>query len=67
MKSAFKALEQQSKQGFFNQKKLIKQVLSGQTCYCEQCHQPILCQIEPNNTQFHLYCKNGCTDILLEA
>jgi len=67
----FAALQKASKDSFFEQKKLIKQVMGGRTVLCSVCKQPLklftpeqkaLAQDELTGVR----CANGCTDIALD-
>lgn len=66
MTSPFKALEKLSSQSFFQQKKLIKSVMAGETVLCTQCKQPLLLLPPETNEQPGIACIKGCTFIALE-
>jgi len=72
----FAALQKASKDSFFEQKKLIKQVMGGRTVLCSVCKQPLML-FTPEQTstkqkaskleeQTGVRCSKGCTDILLD-
>ncbi|GAA0816605.1 hypothetical protein GCM10009111_16610 [Colwellia asteriadis] len=62
----FAALQKNSKNSFFAQKKLLQQVMSGKTVLCATCQQPLKlltpAQAEPTGVS----CAKGCTDIALD-
>lgn len=67
----FSALQKASKASFFEQKKLIKQVMGGRTVLCSVCKQPLKLftpeQKSPEQTEVTgVRCLKGCTDISLD-
>lgn len=74
----FAALQKASKASFFQQKKLVQQVLAGQVKLCEQCKQPLslngfaqqahkAINANANEQPFSgIRCEKGCTDIQLD-
>ncbi|MGB0936086.1 MAG: hypothetical protein ACPGTQ_01445 [Colwellia sp.] len=66
----FAALQKASKDSFFQQKKLVKQVIEGRLVKCEKCQQPlklITPDREKSSSQVEgIRCANGCTDIQLD-
>jgi len=66
----FTALQQTSKASFFLQKKLVKQVIAGQSVSCSVCKSPLrlftpkLTPKEESTTGIR--CAKGCTDIQLD-
>jgi hypothetical protein len=66
----FAALQKASKDSFFQQKKLVKQVIEGRLVKCKKCQQP-LSLIAPKagkaDSQVEgIRCQKGCTDIQLD-
>jgi len=72
----FAALQKASKDSFFEQKKLIKQVMGGRTVLCSVCKQPLKLFTPKQKTLEHktleqgeltgVRCSKGCTDIALD-
>ncbi|MEI6894792.1 MAG: hypothetical protein V5789_09195 [Colwellia sp.] len=62
----FSALQQASKNSFFAQKKLVKQVMLGKTVLCELCKQPLKLYTPEQGEPTGIRCNKGCTDILLD-
>jgi len=67
----FSALQKASKDSFFQQKKLVKQVMAGQTVLCPKCKQALkLTTPEHANPALMeksgIACEKGCTDIQLD-
>ncbi len=62
----FAALQKASKDSFFEQKKLIKQVMGGTTVLCKNCKQPINLYTPDLEEQTGVRCAKGCTDIALD-
>ena len=62
----FAALQKASKTSFFEQKKLLKQLMSGKAVTCDVCKQPLTLHTPEQNEATGVRCKKGCTDILLD-
>ena len=72
----FAALQKASKDSFFEQKKLIKQVIGGRTVLCAVCKQPLKLftpeqkapkqKVSEREEQTGVRCQKGCTDISLD-
>ena len=67
----FAALQKASKASFFEQKKLVKQVMLGKTVLCGTCQQPLKLftpeQKAPEQGELTgIRCAKGCTDIALD-
>ncbi|KGJ96273.1 hypothetical protein [Colwellia psychrerythraea] len=62
----FAALQKASKDSFFEQKKLIKQVMAGRTVQCKTCKQPIMLYTPEQEEETGVRCLKGCTDISLD-
>ena len=66
----FAALQKASKESFFNQKNMVKQVIAGKTVKCETCKQPLaLVTPKKDNSGDQvggIRCMKGCTDIQLD-
>jgi len=70
----FAALQKASKESFFQQKKLVKQVMAGQVVICPQCQQPLrlftpeltAISTSENTGVSGIRCVKGCTDIQLD-
>ncbi|GLX81526.1 hypothetical protein [Thalassotalea eurytherma] len=65
-KASFKSLEKATKDSFFKQKNLIKQVLAGKHVNCRICHQVIVFEPPKKDKTGVVRCKKGCTDIELD-
>ncbi len=62
----FSALQKASKASFFEQKKLVKQVMLGKTIPCKVCQQPLKLYTPEQEAKTGIRCFNGCTDISLD-
>ncbi|MEW6993005.1 hypothetical protein AADZ84_01880 [Colwelliaceae bacterium MEBiC 14330] len=62
----FSVMQKASKASFFEQKKLIKQVMSGQTVCCNICKAPLKLYTPEDEGNAGIRCIKGCTDILLD-
>jgi hypothetical protein len=62
----FSALQKASKDSFFEQKKLIKQVMEGRTVLCSSCKQPLKLYTPESEGTPGVRCLKGCTDISLD-
>ncbi|TWX67237.1 hypothetical protein ESZ36_13075 [Colwellia demingiae] len=62
----FAALQKASKESFFEQKKLLKQVMSGRTVPCSICKQPLKLYTPEEGVLTGIRCAKGCTDIALD-
>lgn len=62
----FSALQKASKDSFFEQKKLLKQVVSGKTVLCSQCQQALTLYTPDQGELTGIRCVKGCTDIALD-
>ncbi|WP_019025811.1 hypothetical protein [Colwellia piezophila] len=62
----FSALQKASKDSFFEQKKLLKQVMLGKTVLCSVCRQPLKLYTPEQNEPTGVRCVKGCTDISLD-
>jgi len=62
----FSALQKASKESFFQQRRIVKQVLSGQTVLCLKCKQPLLLITPEQGVNAGIQCAKGCTDIQLD-
>lgn len=62
----FSALKKTSANSFNNQKALIKKVMAGRKINCEVCNSELFIVLPEDSGTPGLYCKKGCTDILLD-
>ncbi len=62
----FSALQKASKSSFFEQRKLIKQVISGQAVFCSVCKEPLKLYRPEDEVNTGIRCVKGCTDISLD-
>jgi hypothetical protein len=62
----FAALQKASKESFFEQKKLLKQVMLGKTIQCKDCKQPLKLYTPEQSELTGIRCAKGCTDIALD-
>jgi len=62
----FSALQKASKESFFQQKKIMKQVMAGKTVLCLKCNQPLMLITPEQNVNSGIRCVKGCTDIQLD-
>lgn len=62
----FAALQKASKESFFEQKKLLKQVMLGKTIPCSTCKQPLALYTPEQGELTGIRCVKGCTDIALD-
>lgn len=62
----FSDLQKVSKNSFFEQKKLIKQVMSGKTVKCTICKQPLVLYTPEQGESSGVRCTKKCTDIALD-
>ena len=65
--SKLAALQKSSKQSFFQQKKLVTQVLAGQKVLCQECQQPLKFSSSEQAEHSGIFCPQGCTDIQLDC
>ncbi|MFC3034809.1 hypothetical protein ACFOEE_20075 [Pseudoalteromonas fenneropenaei] len=61
-----KQFNQRRAASFNQQRALLKSLSSGKTCCCEHCKAPLQLDLHSTTKQGRVYCKKGCTDILLE-
>ncbi|HCM48625.1 MAG TPA: hypothetical protein DIS98_14390 [Colwellia sp.] len=62
----FAALQKASKESFFKQQKLLKQVMSGKTVLCSTCKQPLTLYTPEQGELTGIRCAKSCTDIALD-
>ena len=62
----FSALQKASKDSFFEQKKLVKQVMLGKSVLCARCKQPLKLYTPEQDELTGIRCVKGCTDIALD-
>lgn len=62
----FAQLQKSTKNSFFQQKKLIQQVMAGQTVLCSTCQQPLKLSTPEAQEQAGIRCSKGCTSIELD-
>lgn len=62
----FSALQKASKASFFEQKKLIKQVMGGRAVQCTVCKQLLKLYTPEQELLTGIRCAKGCTDIALD-
>ena len=62
----FAALQKASKTSFFEQQKLVKQIMLGKTVLCKTCKQPLTLHTPEQDTLTSVRCVTGCTDIALD-
>ncbi|TYK66383.1 hypothetical protein [Colwellia echini] len=62
----FAALQKASKASFFEQQKLMKQVMAGKTVLCKTCNQPLKLYTPEQNELTGIRCAKSCTDISLD-
>jgi len=62
----FAQLQKSTKDSFFQQKKLIKQVMAGQTVLCPKCQQPLKLSTPEAQDEPGICCLKGCTSIQLD-
>jgi hypothetical protein len=62
----FAALQKASKESFFEQKKLLKQVMLGKTVQCKDCKKPLKLYTPEQDELTGIRCNKGCTDIALD-
>ena len=67
----FAALQKNSKNSFFKQKKIMQQVMMGKTVLCRECKQPLKLLtpkegILASSEQTGISCTKGCTNIALD-
>lgn len=62
----FANLQKASKESFFQQKKIVKQVMAGQTVLCTKCQQPLQLFTPEAGGQSGIRCLKGCTDLQLD-
>ncbi len=62
----FAALQKASKASFFEQQKLVKQIMHGKTVLCKTCQQPLALHTPEQNALTGIRCVKGCTDIALD-
>lgn len=62
----FSVLQKASKASFFEQKKLLKQVMSGKISLCSTCKQPLTLYTPEQSELTGVRCAKGCTDIALD-
>ncbi|QOL27350.1 hypothetical protein LP316_15670 [Thalassotalea sp. LPB0316] len=64
--ASLKAIEKASKDSFFKQRNLIKQVLAGKKVLCPTCNKPIVFSAPNKDKVGAVHCALGCTDIELD-
>ena len=62
----FAALQKASKASFFQQKKIVKQVMAGHIVNCPKCNEPLHLFTPEESDISGIRCKKGCTDIQLD-
>lgn len=62
----FAEIQKASKASFFEQKKLLKQVMSGRVVQCTTCQQPLTLYTPEQGDLTGIRCAKGCTDIALD-
>jgi len=62
----FAALQKASKESFSEQKKLLKQVMSGKTVQCSTCKQALTLYTPEQGELTGIRCAKGCTAIALD-
>jgi len=67
----FTALQKNSKRSFFQQKKLMQQVMMGKTVLCSECKQPLKLVTSRESTAEQdqptgITCEKSCTTIVLD-
>ncbi|MBU2871346.1 hypothetical protein [Colwellia sp. E2M01] len=62
----FAALQKASKASFFDQQKLMKQVMAGKTVLCKTCNQPLKLYTPAQDQLTGIRCAKKCTDIALD-
>jgi hypothetical protein len=62
----FAALQKASKASFFEQQKLVKQIMLGKIVLCKTCKQPLTLHTPDQSTPTGIRCAKGCTDIALD-
>ncbi|MDP7593650.1 MAG: hypothetical protein QF552_13330 [Litorilituus sp.] len=62
----FAHLQKRTKDSFFHQKKIIKQVMAGQTVLCSKCHQPLSLYTPETKGEPGIRCQKKCTDLQLD-
>jgi hypothetical protein len=62
----FSALQKASKTSFYEQKKLVKQVMLGKVVQCKGCKQPLTLYTPDQEELTGIRCAKGCTDIALD-
>lgn len=55
-----------SSESFFQQKKLIKNVLAGKKIHCHQCQTLLVVDTNEKEQCSQIRCANNCTDIILQ-
>jgi hypothetical protein len=62
----FSVLEKASKNSFAKQKKIVKNVMAGQTVLCPKCQQALYLFTPEHDENPGIRCKKGCTDLQLD-
>ncbi len=62
----FASLQKASKNSFFQQRQLVKQVMAGKEVFCNTCKQPLLLTTPDQDKTSGIRCCMGCTDIQLD-
>lgn len=62
----FDALQKASKASFFEQKKILKQLMSGRGVLCKSCQQPLSLYTPEQDQPTGIRCAQGCTDLQLD-
>jgi len=62
----FSALQKASKESFFQQKKIVKKMMTGQVVICPECQQPLKLFTPEEGSMSGIRCSKGCTDIQLD-
>jgi len=62
----FATLQKASKESFFEQKKLLKQVMSGKIVLCATCKQTLTLYTPEQDELTGIRCLKKCTDISLD-
>ncbi|MGB1197669.1 MAG: hypothetical protein ACPG46_01395 [Thalassotalea sp.] len=64
--SCLSDISNQKSKSFHQEKHFIKQALNGKVVNCRSCQKKLVLALINQDTQLHLQCKKGCTDILLD-
>jgi len=62
----FSQLQKVSKESFFQQKSMVKQVMAGKTVLCVECQQPLKLTTPEGDGVPGIRCVKGCTELQLD-